>query len=58
MLKHLQCTEETMLLYIAYLDVKGLKQGSIVVYLAALHSIHVEEGYQYEFNTSHELNMI
>ena len=41
-----------MLLYIAFLDIQKLKGGSVVVYLSALRSLHIEEGYCYDFNNS------
>lgn len=39
------CTEETVLLFISYLYKNNLKGSSIRVYLSAVRSLHVEEGY-------------
>lgn len=40
----LPCSEETALLYVAYLSKEGLKASSVRVYLAALRSLHIEQG--------------
>ena len=41
----LPCDEDTILLYVAYLDRRGIKGRSVRVYLAALRSLHIDAGY-------------
>ena len=41
----LPCSEDTVLLFIAYLHSTGCKGSTIRVYLSAVRSLHVEEGY-------------
>ena len=39
------CSEDTMLLFIAYLHTNNCKSSTIRVYKAAVRSLHIEEGY-------------
>lgn len=39
-------TEQTLLLYVSYLFLEGLKSSSVRVYLSGLRSMHVVEGYE------------
>ena len=39
------CSENTLLLYVAYLSKEGLKASSVRVYLAAIRALHIEEGH-------------
>ena len=41
----LPCTEDTILLYLSYLYKKGYTGNTIRVYISAVRSLHVEEGY-------------
>ena len=41
----LPATEDTILLYVAFLQQEGLKASSVKVYLAAVRSLHIEEGF-------------
>ena len=41
----LPCSEQTLLLYVAFLDSQGLVVSSVRVYLAAIRSLHINEGY-------------
>jgi hypothetical protein len=46
-LKSLPVTEDTLLLYVAYLFECGFKGSSIRVYLAAIRSMHIYSGKEY-----------
>jgi len=52
LLTALPATEELLLLYIAHLDRALLKGSSIRVYLAAVRSLHIEEGFKYDLSDS------
>jgi hypothetical protein len=39
------CTEDTLVLYVAFLHREGLRPGTVRVYLAGIRSLHIEEGY-------------
>lgn len=41
----LPSSEDTLLWYVAFLQREGLRPGSVRVYLAAVRSLHIEEGY-------------
>jgi integrase len=51
----LPCTEEIALLYIAHLDKCKLASGTIRVYMSALRSLHIQEGYMYDVGDSQRL---
>jgi hypothetical protein len=44
-LESIPATENTLLLYIAYLHIRRLKASSIRMYMSAIRSLHVEHGY-------------
>ena len=44
-LEAIPATENTLLLYVAYLHIRRLKASSIRVYMSAIRSLHVEHGY-------------
>lgn len=48
----LPCTADTALLFISFMDLEGLSPGTIRVYLAAVRSLHIEEGYPYTLDAS------
>lgn len=47
----LPISEDTLLKYIAFLDLSKLTHGSVLVYLAAVRSFHIEEGITYNLNS-------
>ena len=44
-LQSVPCNQETLLLYVAFLNIRKLRLSSIKVYLAAVRSLHITEGH-------------
>ena len=44
-LEPLPCSEDVLLWYVAFLHREGLRPGSVRVYISAVRSLHIEEGY-------------
>ena len=51
----LPASENTLLMYVAYLNRRSIKHSTISVYLAAVRSLHVEEGFPYPLEDRHRL---
>lgn len=55
-IKPLPCTEDNILMYIAYLDKSGLKASSVKVYIAALRSYSIDNGFGNPFEMFYRVN--